>query len=187
MIHIIALGNPGTEYTHTRHNAAWIIADTLFPDGWKSDKYLCADIRETSDGTWYKPNTFMNKSGTTVTEIMRRYPETVSTDILVLHDDVDIPLGSLRICTNRGEANHNGLLSITTALGSRNYHRIRIGVGDLTTSAIPLRARVLMQMSPEEVKTLTDLAPTLEKIVECIAKEGIDSAMNRFNEEVGKN
>ncbi len=186
MIHSIALGNPGTEYANTPHNAAWIIADTLFPSDWKLDKYLHAELYETSYSTWYKPTTFMNKSGNAVTEILRRFPETVSTDILVIHDDVDIPLGSLRICTNRGEANHNGLLSITAALGSRNYHRIRIGVGDPATFAIPLRARVLMHMSSEEVKILTDLAPTLEKIVQCIAKEGIDSAMNKFNEEVGR-
>ena len=132
---IIALGNPGSRYQHTRHNAAWLWIDHHFSDvDYQYDKYGDYEYASTSidDMTIViiKPQTFMNKSGLAVEYAMRKYGVTES-DVNIIHDDVDLEIGQFKYSCNRGDGGHNGIKSINQALGTTDYCRLRLGVRPL--------------------------------------------------------
>lgn len=133
---IIGLGNPGKEYETTRHNAGFLFSDFLrakweFPEFTEEKRFSC----QVSSGTrgiekhfLVKPETFMNRSGDAVSGIMSFYklsPE----DILVVHDDLDIPFGSWKASKGSGSAGHNGISDIIGKIGTKDFRRIRIGIG----------------------------------------------------------
>ncbi len=131
---IIGLGNPGDEYDHTRHNAGFdtldILADELGVRYWKNEcGALCAHVQ------WHglelilaKPQSFMNRSGGPVAQIVKKYGVDLS-HIVIIHDELDIPSGSIKVKSGGGLAGHNGLKSIADKLQSRDWTRIRIGIG----------------------------------------------------------
>lgn len=135
---IVGLGNPGKEYEKTRHNIGFMVVDAFHKtlsshdiSGWELSKKFNAQIA----GCVYqkekillaKPMTFMNESGQSV-GLIAHYYHILPKDIIVVHDEKDIPLGEIKIQENRGDAGHNGVKSITQHLGSKAYTRIRIGV-----------------------------------------------------------
>ena len=124
---LVFLGNPGKDYTATRHNAGFMLCDYLYPDASYQMKFHSQFMKA---GNVYvmKPMTFMNLSGTAVSEAASFYhmaPE----EILVIHDDLELPLGKARLQKGGGLQGHNGLRSITERLGSDGFWRLRIGIG----------------------------------------------------------
>ena len=128
---IVGLGNPGTKYEKTRHNVGFLVLDDLqrkygFPEFSPSKKHTSLTsegiISETKT-LLAKPQTFMNNSGKAVKSLMAAKP-----NLIVVHDDIDIPLGKVKVSENRGSAGHKGVDSIIRSLGTKNFTRIRVGI-----------------------------------------------------------
>jgi len=186
---IVALGNPGREYSETRHNAGWWFADHLAGvwhfDSWRKDQQaLVADARHAGQRVrLVKPQTFMNLSGQVLRPYLRRDTWSASTDLLIIVDDVALPVGRFRLRASGSAGGHNGLKSIEAAVGSREYARLRIGVGppvDRQRNA-PLSDFVLDRMGKGERKEVEGLMPTLVDMCDVWIRDGALSAMNRFN------
>ena len=186
---IVGLGNPGPEYERTRHNVGWWVVDHLADvwrfDGWKRD----GDSR-VSTGTatgqrvrLVKPQTYMNLSGGALRPYVRREGFSHMKDLLIIVDEVALPIGSFRIRAGGSSGGHNGLKSIEGALGSQEYARLRIGVGpeDPSRRRGDLADYVLGDFGKREEQTVRDLMPTLTELVEVWIGEGAHKAMNRFN------
>ena len=185
---IVGLGNPGRAYERTRHNVGWWVLDHLADvwrfEGWKRDgKNMSATTR--IDGTLVrllKPQTFMNLSGEALTSYLRRPFWSAAKDMLVIVDEVALPLGTFRIRANGSAGGHNGLKSIERAVGNRDYARLRVGIqpedprmrGDLADY-------VLHAASAHEREVITALMPKIEDAVGIWVKEGVLVAMNRHN------
>jgi len=151
---IVGLGNPGAEYANTRHNAGFMAVDFLAGSDavWKREKnYLALK----SDGVIFiKPETFMNLSGLAVSGAMAKYRIPLE-NVTVIHDDIDLPLGTVRVKTGGGNAGHNGLKSIDAAVG-RDYRRIRIGIGRPENKDYEISDWVLGKFSKAELKIIRD-------------------------------
>lgn len=170
---IIGLGNPGKEYEKTRHNAGFLAIDALctthnLPLPGTFDKKSNAElITWSEDGTkilLVKPQTFMNESGQSVRALLDFYKLSPD-DIIVLHDDKDIPLGEFRVHKNRGAAGHNGVLSIIKHLGTKDFIRIRIGVGPKDTGIEKIIDYVLQKFSAEETAELKHVIAGIVKTI----------------------
>lgn len=132
---IVGLGNPGKKYLLTPHNIGWIVVDALahyLNIPWHSKKKFSAQIAEQQKNLLVKPMTYMNLSGLTVKSVMNYYRLSID-DLLIIHDDIDLPFLSLRFQKNRGPAGHNGLRSINKELESQNYNRMRVGMKKIQT------------------------------------------------------
>jgi PTH1 family peptidyl-tRNA hydrolase len=128
-----------------------------------------------------KPQTYMNLSGEAVAQLLSAQDLDPSTDLLVLVDDIALPLGTFRLRARGSAGGHNGLESVEEAVGSEEYARLRIGIGPLPEDADDQAEFVTSDFEPDEMKTLADLLPPLVDAVECWLLEDIDAAMNRFN------
>ena len=135
---IIGLGNPGKEYQKTRHNIGFLVLDELSTQfassdisSWENNKKFQAEVCGVSYNNekiiLVKPQTYMNESGAAVQQICHFYKATLR-DIIVVHDDKDIPLGEIKVQVNRGSAGHNGIKSIIEYLGSQDFTRVRVGI-----------------------------------------------------------
>lgn len=136
---IIGLGNPGDKYLLTPHNIGWIVLDALANHlgiNWQLKKHFSAKLSEEKDILLIKPMTYMNLSGVAVKSVMNYYKLSIE-QILVIHDDIDLPFLSLRFQKNRGPAGHNGLININKELGSQNYTRLRVGMNVFTELVSP--------------------------------------------------
>ncbi len=157
---IIGLGNPGKKYELTRHNIGWLVLDELAKNlEWAENKqgeYLYAqDTAFDQDIQYIKPLTFMNNSGKTISYILKKHQHATIQDFVIIHDDVDIAFGKIKISHNSSSAGHNGVKSVMQALGSQDVLRIRIGVGKSDT--IPTDAFVLQSFTPDEQQALPEL------------------------------
>ena len=186
---IVGLGNPGREYERTRHNVGWWVLDHLADvwrfEGWKRDgKSMSATTR--IDGTLVrllKPQTFMNLSGEALTSYLRRPFWSAAKDMLVIVDEVALPLGTFRIRANGSAGGHNGLKSVERAVGNRDYARLRVGIKpeDPRMAAGSLADYVLHPASSVEREVITGLMPKVEDAVGVWVREGVLAAMNRHN------
>lgn len=184
---VVALGNPGEKYHYTRHNAGWLILDAAYPDlVWNKNNYaeaLESRFALSSDThiTFIKPATFMNESGQSVAWYARR--DALPTDrLIVIHDDIDLPIGTLKISFARGDGGHNGIKSITQALRSPNYVRIRVGIsypGNLPGQIH--KPAVLGVFSEEDRRTIHELGGHVRKQIEAILTDGVESAASTLN------
>lgn len=187
---IVGLGNPGREYAATRHNAgSWLVdhlADAWHLDTWRRDNdALVASGR--MDGVLVrlaKPQTFMNLSGDVLRPYVRRAFWSAATDLLVVVDDVALPAGRFRFRARGSAGGHNGLRHIEQTLRSRDYARVRIGVGPTDPArALPreLADYVLAPAGKAERETITALFPALTRACELWLREGIERVMNEYN------
>src|SRR5512140_1354035 len=188
---IIGLGNPGGDYANTRHNAGWMVVDAFarkfrIPVD-KHEKNAMTGIGRVAGGGGMvaKPQTFMNNSGEAVKLLLNAYAESVG-DLMVVYDDIDLPVGKLRIRPSGSAGTHNGMRSIVELLASENFARLRFGVrgADYSEAAPRLRDYVLDDFTPEE-------APVVEKsIVRAVdalvlfSRGDLRRAMNEFNRDV---
>lgn len=185
----MGLGNPGPEYERTRHNVGWWVVDHLADvwrfEGWKKD----GDARVAS-GTvrgervrLVKPQTYMNLSGGALRPYLRREGWMTSRDLLVVVDEVALPVGSYRIRARGSAGGHNGLKSIEGAAKSQEYARLRVGVGpeDPSRRRGDLADYVLGDFGKREEKLVRELLPSLTELVETWMSEGAERAANKFN------
>ena len=183
---IVGLGNPGIEYQFTPHNLGFLaidrIAGNLGVEVRNRQRRALTARTVIGDQTVLlaKPETFMNLSGVSVRELVEEYEAKPESDLIVIQDELDFPLGTLRIHTRRSSAGHNGIESIIGALGTQDFLRIRIGVaperkvGDGATY-------LLAPMRKPELAIVDGMLDTAEEAVKVILKEGPAAAMNRFN------
>lgn len=163
----VGLGNSGEQYQHNRHNVGFMFADFLLHEltpgaPWKKDTYLMAEIAKASPAlTLAKPQTYMNKSGEAVRKMVNDWKLSVD-NLVVIHDDLDIPLGKFRIVKGYGPKLHNGLESIQNHLHSMDFLRVRIGVDNRRPeNRIPGIDYVLQNFTSEEAKQIEDLFPVI--------------------------
>ncbi|HEY4305982.1 MAG TPA: aminoacyl-tRNA hydrolase [Gemmatimonadaceae bacterium] len=183
---IVGLGNPGKEYENTRHNVGWWVVDHLADvwhfDGWKRD----GDARVTNaivDGVkirLVKPQTYMNLSGAVLRPYLRRPFWSATTDLMIVVDEVQLPVGRFRFRAKGSAGGHNGLKSIEGTLKSQDYSRLRLGVGSEHEHDGTLADFVLGDFGKRESETVRELLPTLTDALALWSKEGIGPAMNRF-------
>ncbi len=194
MNYIVALGNPGEEYIGTRHNIGWAVADAFVAEfGLTSPVsspkyqglYSYGSIGKEEVNLLY-PTTFMNNSGRAVKKLV---PADKLSQLIVLHDDVDMPLGEIKISISRGAGGHNGVKSIIAELGSNEFLRIRIGVAQKSffTSKVKrptgdkLPRFVLAKFTRTEEKTVKKIEKLVAEAILLIVKEGLAVAMNKYN------
>jgi PTH1 family peptidyl-tRNA hydrolase len=191
---VVGLGNPGDRYASTRHNVAWRVLDTLAArhgarEAGKDTTWRAREASIAGQPTvLLQPLTFMNLSGEALGSWRERHGR--EEQLLVVSDDVYLPLGFVRIRATGSSGGHRGLESIETAVGGRDYARLRVGVGAVPgrrtgpeTSAA-LKEHVLEEFAPEELPALEETVRLAADVVECWAAEGVLSAMNRFNRRV---
>ena len=173
-------------YEATRHNVGWWLLDHL-ADAWGFEKYRATGVSRVADGEvdglavrLLKPWTFMNRSGLAMADLGTAQGFDVGRDLLVVVDDVALDVGRIRFRPGGSAGGHNGLKSIEAALGTRDYPRLRIGVGK-PPPGHDLAAWVLSPLPPEEEQRILDLLPLLTEAVEVWARDGIEAAMSRFN------
>lgn len=183
---IVGLGNPGSKYETTRHNAGWHVLDTIgqqyggFRFDEKRSKGLIA--RGEISGVkvaLIKPQTFMNLSGEAVGPIARFYkvpPER----ILVAYDDVDLPTATLRLRPKGGAGGHKGMRSLLQHLGTETFPRLRLGIGR-PPGRMPVEAYVLQKFKPDEWDVMLATYRQAVDAIEVVLTEGIERAMNQFN------
>jgi len=156
---VIGLGNPGKKYENTRHNVGWLILDKIAgkKTGWQeSKKSNCFYLKEKinhQEIELIKPLTFMNNSGQTVAHIQKKH-NIKNENIIVIHDDLDLPLGTIRLKLDGSSGGHNGLQSIIDHLKTDKFIRLKIGIANDQRNIIPAEKFVLQKFNQEEKKAL---------------------------------
>ena len=182
---VVGLGNPGGRYAGTRHNVAWRVLDEL-AGRWgargiaTTPVYSARQANVAGDTVvLMQPLTFMNRAGEAV-DAWQRGPQGPAADLMIVSDDVYLPVAALRIRARGSSGGHRGLESIERALGHRDFARLRIGVG-AAESGTELREHVLGGFTAEELTQIDETVLRAADAVECWVAEGIIAAMNRFN------
>jgi PTH1 family peptidyl-tRNA hydrolase len=195
MFTIIGLGNPGDEYSKSRHNVGWMTLDEIhkqydFSD-WKEKKGVKAELSTGTIGkkkvTLVKPMTFMNKSGDAVGKLIKRAKQ--HEDVVVISDDLDIPLGSIKIMFNRGSGGHRGVESVIRGLKSEAFVRIKIGLTPTTATGKLKKPKgddavmkfVIKAFRPDEEKVVKKTVKRTVEAVEVMLNEGRPKAMSLYN------
>jgi peptidyl-tRNA hydrolase, PTH1 family len=183
---IVGLGNPGIEYQFTPHNIGFLAVDRIAGD-------LGVDVRNrqcraltarvvvgAETVLLAKPETYMNLSGLSVRELLEKNDLKPESDLIVIQDELDFPLGTLRIHTRRSSAGHNGIESIIGALGTQDFLRIRIGVAP-EHKVEDGRDYLLSPFRKAQMETVDKMLDVAEEAVKLTLAEGPAAAMNRFN------
>ncbi|MEY3783994.1 MAG: hypothetical protein RLZZ230_316 [Candidatus Parcubacteria bacterium] len=195
MFYIVGLGNPGEKYSTTRHNVGWQALDYCRQKFSLSSLVLsstfsgrvCDGIISDQEVAVLYPETFMNNSGSAV---MKLVPKKEIRQLIVIHDEIDLPLGEIKIVQGRGSGGNNGVSSIIEKMGSKDFVRIRIGIAPKSfwtgktkrpAGGGPLERFVLKSFSPSEQKQLPEVFDKVKNALEIIVTEGAETAMNRCN------
>lgn len=183
---VCGLGNPGERYRHTRHNVGFRVVD-LLADRWGltgegrlHDGAALLDVRRPEPigrVLLVKPMRYMNRSGGPLRAALRQTDVDVAEDLLVVSDDIDLPLGRVRLRRSGSAGGHNGLRDIIASFGSDEFDRLRIGVGRAGTAA----SHVLATFRPDERELATEMVALGADAAERWLTEGIEAAMNAFN------
>ena len=183
---IVGLGNPGIEYQFSPHNLGFLAVDRIAGDlKVEVRSRLCRALtaRVVIDGVpalLAKPETYMNLSGLSVRELVEKHEVVPEAGLIVIQDELDFPLGTLRIHSRRSSAGHNGIESIIDALGTNDFLRIRIGVAPEHKVEDGQRY-LLAPMRKADLKVVDEVLDTAAEAVRVILKDGPAAAMNRFN------
>lgn len=186
---IVGLGNHGEEYENTKHNLGFRVIDQLGSrvqgvkeSKFKIDKLFNAEIAKGKIGeeeiVLVKPQTFMNNSGIAIKKIVTRYKLHVTQDLIVVHDDVSVDFGKIKISIGSGAGNHNGVQSIIDHLGTKDFIRVRLGIG---RGEGILQDVVLSKFRPDEKENVEKMITETAEACISIVEDGIEQAMNRFN------
>ena len=189
---IVGLGNPGPEYTFTPHNAGFLGLDRIAEQSGavvanrRTRALTGKTIIAGEECLLVKPETFMNLSGLSVAALVREYELQAATDLIVLYDELAFPLGELRLRPGGSSNGHNGVKSITGALGTEDWIRVRIGVGK---PSLPYGREIkaggkdylLTPLRKTELAVLDEVLDRAAKAVEAVVSRGIAAAMNEFN------
>lgn len=189
---ICGLGNPGVRYLSTRHNVGFMALDRLMETVDRSPEEIIGHKKETQDyiswewtnhccsDTWLllKPMTFMNRSGAPLLKVFSKSPMEVG-QVLVIHDEVDLPLGKIKIKSGGGLAGHNGLRSIVNHLGTKDFARLRIGVGRPETGT-DLAGYVLNKFLPQEFEIRDEVLDRTVQTIITFRNHGLESARQKI-------
>ena len=182
---IAGLGNPGEEYAGTRHNAGFIVVDALADElgarYWKSEEGAAvAHVKHDGEELLLaKPQSYMNSSGGPISKLARAYRLGVS-ELLVVHDDLDLEPGTIRVKVGGGNAGHNGLKSIQAKLGTSDYTRVRIGIGH-PPGKKPVADFVLQRPKGRDAEDFESACERAARAAIAVVDEGAIQAMNKFN------
>lgn len=182
---IVGLGNPGRRYRGTRHNVGWeVVARLARRDGIRvEEEEGWAQIGRGAIGgqrvLLAMPQTYVNLSGVAVQDLRRRHRVRPG-DVLVIVDDLDLPLGRIRLRARGSAGGHNGLRSVIDALGTEEFPRLRVGIGRPAQGVDPAEF-VLTRFAPDEAASLDAALDRAAEAIEVAITEGIEVAMNRFN------
>jgi PTH1 family peptidyl-tRNA hydrolase len=191
---IIGLGNPGKAYAHNRHNIGFRCINhlaRLHSISMKQHQCRCQVGTGEIAGVEVllaKPKTFVNLSGEAVSRLMHKYCIAVN-DLIVIYDDLDLPLGKLRLRPGGSAGGHKGINSIISALGSEDFPRIKVGIGrpteedgTLVTDEGAIVGYVLSDFTPQEEKAIKPAIARVAEAIHCILTDGVTAAMNKFNQ-----
>ncbi len=190
---IAGLGNPGRGYANNRHNVGFSCLNYFAKkEGIRFDKKQCKariGIGEVAGNEVViaRPQTYMNLSGQSASLLVKKFNVSLN-DLLIIHDDLDLPLGKIRIRQGGSSGGHKGVGSIITELGSQDFVRIRVGIGRPVKNEGPTEfsegeviSYVLSDFTPDEKQTITQVIPTVSEAILCLLTEGLTAAMNRYN------
>ena len=191
---VVGLGNQGEEYKETRHNTGWIMLDFILGSkvDWKQSNGTKALFFKDSIGgkptEYIKPTTFMNNSGVAVAHVKEKHNLKLN-DIVVIYDDVDLPIGKIKISYDRSSGGHNGLESIIKKLKSREFVRIRVGIAPATPTGKIKKPKgeeamlkfLLGKYKEPELKELKKLSKKVAEALGIIFTEGKEKAMSLYN------
>ena len=186
MFLLVGLGNPGIKYAHTRHNVGFWVIDELSHRSnarLKEVKYEACFSRTLLAGeevVLVKPLTYMNRSGIAVNSLLKFF-SLGNEDLLVIYDDMDLPLGRIRLRPKGGSGGHKGMASIIAFLESDDFNRLRIGVGRGTGEVEDEAAFLLSAFSSEEEREMQSAVSAAADAVEVCLNKGLETAMNRYN------
>jgi PTH1 family peptidyl-tRNA hydrolase len=180
---IAGLGNPGPEYVKTRHNLGFRVIDVLSSRlkaeiDQRAENFIYSETKINSHSALLiKPLTYMNKSGLAVAEAMNKFPEI--DNILIIHDDLDLLPGIIRIRDSGSSGGHKGVQSIIDALGSNEFIRVKIGIG--RSDSIPPERYVLEEFSQDEIERMNEAVEMAAQAVLMVVREGVQAAQNVFH------
>ena len=183
---IVGLGNPGIEYQFTPHNLGFLTIDRIVGDrGIEVRNRQCRALTARAEIAGQpvvlaKPETYMNLSGLSVRELVAEHQVDVKTDLIVIYDELDLPLGTIRVRQRGSSAGHNGMESILGALGTDEFLRVRLGIAPDRKISDGVKY-VLTPFRKAQGKVVDEMLDTAAQAVEVILKEGPAAAMNRFN------
>ncbi|KPJ57464.1 hypothetical protein AMJ49_00860 [Parcubacteria bacterium DG_74_2] len=194
---IIGLGNPTRKYQKTRHNVGFRVLDKFlkknkfskFKFSRKFNSMVSKGFFNKKEVILVKPKTFMNLSGSAVKKLSITY-SSLPTELFVIHDDLDLPLGEIKISFGRGSAGHKGVQSIIDKLGTKNFVRFRVGIRPATSDkrqATEIEGFVLQKFNKEEEKILKKAIKKTVEAIKFSLKEGFKKAMNEFNKSRSEN
>ena len=187
MIIIIGLGNPGEKFKNTRHNVGFMAVDAFaeknnFPEfkiNKKSNALVSENILGDETVILAKPQTFMNDSGKAVKSLIQNSKSKIQNSLVIIHDDIDIPVGKIKIVEERGSAGHKGVESIIKSVGNKGLVRFRIGIaGKADVEAMKI---VLKKFSAEEQKTISETIQKITDALDLFMEEGLEATMNKYN------
>lgn len=188
---IVGLGNPGRGYANNRHNTGFMCLNYFAKtQGIRLDKKQGKARTGTGEVAGDKailarPQTYMNLSGESVSRLVKKFDINLN-DLVVIHDDLDLPLGKIRIRHGGGSGGHKGIDSIISLLDSQDFSRLRIGIGRPTSdpaqiSEADIISYVLSDFTPEEKQIIAQVIPRVSEAILCLLTEGLSSAMNKYN------
>lgn len=178
---IVGLGNPGKEYEKTRHNVGFMVLDSLGLDFEVEKKFqamICKENLAGEEVLFVKPLTYMNLSGISVYKISRYY-KILPQDILVIQDDLDLPVGKYKLKVHSSSGGHNGIKSIIENLHSEDFSRLKIGVGH--DRSLDTATYVLGRFSKSDLTVIESQYDLFKQIIVSFIQEGIDKTMNQYN------
>ena len=182
---IVGLGNPGKEYAHNRHNVGYRCVNHLARSHGVtlSERSCRAQFGigriAGSEVILAKPRTFMNLSGDSVSLLLRRFRVALE-DVCIIHDDLDLPLGKIRFYVGGGSGGHKGVEAIVASLGTREFIRMRVGIGR-PPQEMEAAQYVLTDFDPTEAATVEEVIHRAGDAIVCALREGLPAAMNKYN------
>lgn len=181
---IIGLGNPGDKYKNTRHNLGFMVLDALSESldkvSWEKSAKFQAEIQKINDDLLVKPQTFMNSSGQAVAKIMSFYKVSPH-DLVVVYDELDLPLGKIKISQGGGAAGHHGVESIIASLGSEDFIRVRLGIAEEAKTLKP-EVFVLEPFAKTEESAVKAMITRGQDALKEILKSGLALSQNQYNQ-----
>ncbi len=195
---IVGLGNPGRDYSNSLHNVGFMCVNHFARMNHIQFKQKQAEPRTASgqvagvEVVLARPQTFMNLSGQSVSRLVRKFKLGLD-DLLVVHDDLDLPLGKIRLRRGGGSGGHKGVESIISELGNRDFARLRVGIGRPLSGDGPAEegdvdivSFLLSRLPPEDRAAIDRILPPVSEAILCFVTEGLTAAMNKYNQ-VNKN
>ncbi len=190
---IVGLGNPGPGYASSLHNLGFMCLNYfarrhgIHFDKKQANARLGSGEVAGSEVLLARPHTYMNQSGQAVSRLVKKFKISLD-DLLIIHDDLDLPLGKIRIRSGGSSGGHKGVESIIDELGSQDFPRLRVGIGrPISTDGLPedtnadIITYLLSELPPEEKKAINQILPRVSEAILCILTEGLTAAMNKYN------